>query len=98
MSSRLAEEPFADVLPRLLRERGMSQRALASKIGVNQSHLSRVLGRRDRKTPSVELMRKVALALGLDEDFFVEYRVALIMERLERDPSFRERTYRGLKT
>lgn len=97
MPSRFAQQPFPEELSRLLLERGMSQRTLATQIGVSSSHLSRVSRRRDSKTPSMDLMRKVAWALGLDEGHFVEARIALIVERLESDKVFRDRTYRSLK-
>jgi transcriptional regulator with XRE-family HTH domain len=81
-------------LPRLLAERGLSARALAREAGINQSYLSRVLRRVDYKTPSPELVRRTALALGLPEDYFAEYRESFVIERIKRDPKLRDRLYR----
>jgi len=65
--------------------------------GVDPSHLSRVLRQTGYKTPSGELTRKVAEALGLPEDYFLEYRQAVVLERIQKDSSLRERLYRELK-
>lgn len=91
------DQPFVEELPRLLEERRYSLRRLAREAGVDPSHLSRVLRRTGYKTPSGELTRKVAEALGLPEDYFLEYRQAVVLERIQRDSSLRERLYRELK-
>ncbi len=88
--------PFADEVPPLLAERGMSVRALAREAGVSQPHLSRVLRRVDYKTPSLELCRAVAEALDLPEDYFPEFREAAVARELAADPLFRDRLYRQL--
>jgi len=80
------DTPFIEELPRLLHDRGMSLRALAATIGISDSHLSRVLRRADYKTPSPDLTRKVARALGLPPDYFLEFREAYVIERIRSDP------------
>lgn len=89
--------PFADEVPRLLVERGMSVRALAREAGVSQPHLSRVLRRADYKTPSLELCRAVAKALELPEDYFPEFREAAVARELAADPQLRDRLYKQLR-
>ena len=44
--------PFIDEVPRMLKERNLSLRALARKTGVTDSHLSRVLRLANYKSPS----------------------------------------------
>jgi hypothetical protein len=39
------------------------------------------------------LTRRVAIALGLTEDYFSEYREAFVIERIQRDPALRDRLY-----
>ena len=90
------DTPFIEELPRLLRERGMSVRALARTIGISDSHLSRVLRRTDYKTPSPDLTRRAALALRLPPDYFPEFREAYVMERLKSDPKLRNDLYARL--
>src|SRR5690348_11362202 len=53
----VTDVPFSEELPRLLSERRMSTRALAMQIGVSPSHLSRVIRRKDYKTPGLDLMQ-----------------------------------------
>lgn len=90
------DTPFTEELPRLLHDRGMSLRALAATIGISDSHLSRVLRRVDYKTPSPDLMRKVARALGLQPDYFLEFREAYVIERIRSDPKLRNDLYARL--
>ncbi len=71
----------------------MSLRALARKVGVSHSHLSRVARRKDYKTPSLELMERVASALGLPNDYFYEYRELSVIERIKADPALRDELY-----
>jgi lambda repressor-like predicted transcriptional regulator len=91
------DQPFVQELPGLLQERGYSLRRLAREAGVDPSHLSRVIRRVSYKTPSPELTRKVAEALGLPKDYFPEYRQAVVVERIRRDSRLRERLYAELK-
>jgi len=92
-NAKWTDTPFADEVPRLLAERGMSVRALAREASVSQPHLSRVLRRADYKTPSLELCRSVAKALDLPEDYFPEFREAVVSRHVEEDAGFRDRVY-----
>jgi transcriptional regulator with XRE-family HTH domain len=87
------DTPFTEEVPRLLKERGMSTRALAATIGISDSHLSRVLRRADYKTPSPDLTRRVSLALGLPPDYFPEYREAYVVEQIRSDAKLRNDLY-----
>lgn len=75
----------------------MSIRALAREIGINDSHLSRVLRRADYKTPSPELTSKVAIALGLPPDYFAEFRESFVVDRIRSDPALRNQLYARLR-
>jgi transcriptional regulator with XRE-family HTH domain len=96
VSSR-SQTPFAEELPRLLKERGVSLRAAAAQFGIDPGHLSKALRGRENKGATDALRAKVREAFDLPEDYFPEDRVARIVARLERDPQFRERVYRFLK-
>jgi len=89
--------PFSDELPRLLSERSMSIRTLARRVGVSPSHISRVVRRKDYKTPSPELMRKIGEALDLPHDYFPEYRESTVIDRVRADHMFRDELYDRLK-
>jgi transcriptional regulator with XRE-family HTH domain len=90
------DKPFAEELPRLLEERGLSQRKLAQLIDLNPSHLSRVLRGADKTRPSIDLIRRIAKALHLPPGYFPELREASVIERLKADPGLRDRLYRKL--
>jgi transcriptional regulator with XRE-family HTH domain len=85
--------PFVDELPRLLAERSLSIRELSRSVGVSDSHLSRILRRAGYKTVSPDLARRIAMALGLDEGYFVEAREGFVFERIRRSPRLRDRLY-----
>ena len=87
------DHPFAEELPRLLAERRLSQRALARSVGVNQSHLSRLMGTDAQQLPSRSLAGAVAEALDLPVDYFVEFRRAAVIEAMDGDAALREQLY-----
>lgn len=87
------DRPFSEELPKLLAERGLSQRDVAKSVGINQSHLSRLSGRAARQLPSRSLAGAVAAALELPADYFVEYRRAVVIEAMDADAALRERLY-----
>ena len=92
-------EPLSEALPKLLAERGMSVRALAAAIAVDQSYLSRVIGTSNPKQArraSAEVAALIAEALGLPLDYFPEYREAKVIEAVREDGRLRDRIYGGL--
>jgi len=89
--------PFVVEVPRLLQERGWSIRELARRSDVTDAHLSRVLRRANYKTPSGELARRVAVALGLPDDYFLEFREAFVIDAVRQSPRLREDLYRQLR-
>ena len=93
VSARRSSRPLTEELPGLLKERGMSIRAIARAAEVDPAHLSRVLRGARGKTTSPELARRVAEALDLPSDYFPEWREAVIIERIHDDPRLRDRIY-----
>lgn len=89
--------PFVEELPRLLEERKLTLRALARKAGVSDAHLSRVLRRKDYKTPSADLARRVARALELPDDYFAEYREGVVIDEIKANARLRDRLYDQLR-
>lgn len=77
----------------MLEARGMSIRAIARGADVDPAHLSRVLRGARGKTASPDLTRRVAEALGLPDDYFPEWREAVIVDRIQEDPGLRDRIY-----
>ena len=96
MPSRRTNTPFADEVPRLLKERGWSIRRLALEAGVERGYLWKVIRRRGYKTPSVRMAESVARALGLPSDYFPEYRERIVIDRVKRDPKARDDVFDSL--
>lgn len=95
MPPRRARVPFADALPDLLEPEGKprtSRRQLADAAGVDVGYLSRILSG-DRPL-TVAVCEKVASALGLPDDYFMEVRVARLADALMDDPVRLDRLYR----
>jgi transcriptional regulator with XRE-family HTH domain len=88
---------FIEEVPRMLKDRGMSIRALARQVGVTDAHLSRVLRGVAYKTASADLARRVAVALSLPPDYFPEYRQGVVIEKVKRDPRLRDELYERLR-
>lgn len=98
MPDKRAKRPFADELPDLLDKRGISLRALARSAGVNDAHLSRLLrGVGYRTRPSRDLAQRIAEALDLPHDYFTEYREAVVIDEIKRNPRLRDQLYARLK-
>ena len=96
MATKQTDRAFADEVPLLLKERGLSLRALARRVGVSDSYLSRVLRRADYKTPSPQLTQRVAKVFGLPADYFPEFREAFVIERIRSDGQLRNSLYSRL--
>jgi transcriptional regulator with XRE-family HTH domain len=94
---RQSDKPFAEELPRLLAERGLSQRKLAQMIDLNPSHLSRVLRGADQTRPSTDLIQRIAKALDLPTGYFPELREAAVIENVKKDARLRDQLYRQLR-
>jgi transcriptional regulator with XRE-family HTH domain len=88
-----AQAPFADELPRLLAERGISVREVARRVDVDDAHLNRVLRGTHSKRITPQLASRIALSLGLNEDYFGETREGAVIEAIRRDPDLRDRIY-----
>lgn len=92
MATPQTQTPFGTALPQLLHEHGLSLRELSRRLGMDATYLSRV--RRGQKRLPEDLPKRVAVALGLPEDYFPETRETLILEAVRREPGLREQIYR----
>jgi len=94
---RFSEEPFGPTMELLMDESGLTYRALASKTGLSAGYLNHVV-HGNRPVPSNDIVERLAAALGVEPEHFLEYRVRTITERLERMPELVDRLYRRLGT
>jgi transcriptional regulator with XRE-family HTH domain len=81
-----------------MQEKGLSGNRLALLVGVNQSHISRILREADKKTVTGPLAARIADALGLPEDWFPETRQARLFDLLRDDQALTDRLYDQLVT
>jgi transcriptional regulator with XRE-family HTH domain len=98
-SKRWTQEPFAKAVRPLLAEAGLSARALAQQIGFDQSYFSRTAGsaKTQRRKVSLRLVEATADYFGVPRDHFLEYRQAVVSERVGVDPAYCDRCYRLLE-
>jgi transcriptional regulator with XRE-family HTH domain len=92
---RFSEEPFGPTVVRLMDETGLTYRGLAARTGLSAGYLNHVV-HGNRPVPSNELVKRLAEALGVEPEHFVEYRLRVITDRLERMPELIDRLYRRL--
>lgn len=96
VAARWTGNQIADELPRLLDERGLTQRALAREVGIDQAHISRITRRETARNVSGDVASRIAVVLGLPADYFPETREAAVIDEIKRDSSLRDRLYRRL--
>ena len=92
---RFSEEPFGPTLERLMGETGVTYRALAEKTNLSAGYLNHLV-HGNRPVPSNEVVETLARALGVEPEYFREYRIRFITERLERMPDLINRLYKRL--
>jgi transcriptional regulator with XRE-family HTH domain len=96
--SARTNQAFRDAVADLLDEREWSQRDLSAVVGVDPAHVSRLLKRGSRLRATPQLIARVARALEVEPEFFVEYREWCVLEAVRGNPSLRERLYGMLQT
>lgn len=84
---------IAEILPKLLAERGISLRALSVAIGVSPSHLSRALRGEEGKHISLDALVAIAEHLSIPPSFFREYRVERAVALVRVDLSLANRIF-----
>ena len=92
---RYTTEPFGPAVERLMNESGVTYRALAAKTGLSAGYLNHLV-HGNRPVPSNDVVRTLADALDVEPEYFREYRVRAITERLEAMPELVDRLFRRL--
>jgi transcriptional regulator with XRE-family HTH domain len=92
---RFSEEPFGPTAIALMDETGVTYRGLAAKSGLSAGYLNHIM-HGNRPVPSNGVIERVANALDVEPEHFLEYRLRVITERLERMPELVDRLYRRL--
>jgi transcriptional regulator with XRE-family HTH domain len=86
---------FDPGLEALMHESGVSYRGLADKTGLSAGYLNH-LAHGNRPVPSDEVIQRIAKALGVKPDRFLEYRVRRVADVLQRKPEVADRVYKDL--
>lgn len=92
---KFSVEPFGRTLERLMEETGVTYRSLAKKSGLSAGYLNHV-AHGNRPVPSSEILARIAGALEVEPEHFLEFRLRVITERLEAMPELIDRLYRRL--
>ncbi len=83
---------FDPGLERLMRDAGVSYRALAERTGLSAGYLNH-LAHGNRPVPSDDVIKRIAKAVGVKPDRFVEYRIRRIADVLQRKTDVADRVY-----
>lgn len=93
MQEPRTHDAIGDVLPEMLRTRGVSMRALASMIDMSPSHLSRALRGDERKHLSIDALEAIAAGLHVSPAYFQEYRTEKAVVAVRSDGALADRIY-----
>jgi transcriptional regulator with XRE-family HTH domain len=94
---RFSEEPFGATIERLMDETGVTYRGLAAKTDLSAGYLNHLV-HGNRPVPSNEVIARLAGALGVEPEHFVEYRLRVITDRLQQVPAMIDRLYKQLSS
>ena len=78
-----------------MNETGVTYRALAAKTGLSAGYLNHLV-HGNRPVPSNDVVEVLAKALDVEAEYFREYRVRVITEKLEAMPDLVDRLYKRL--
>ena len=92
---RFSDDSFGPTIERLMGEAGLTYRSLAEKTRLSAGYLNHLV-HGNRPVPSNDVVETLAKALDVDPEFFREYRVRVITEKLETMPDLVDRLYRRL--
>ena len=90
-----SKEPFGGTVERLMDEQGVTYRQLAARTGLSAGYLNHLV-HGNRPVPSNDVIRRLAEALEVEPEYFREYRLRSITERLEAMPELIDRLYKRL--
>lgn len=90
-----SQAPFGESVELLMSETGTTYRALAQKTHLSAGYLNHIV-HGNRPVPDNGVISSIAKALGVETEFFREYRIRCVTEQLESDPRLTDRLYRRL--
>jgi transcriptional regulator with XRE-family HTH domain len=76
-------------------DKRVTYRGLAEQTGLSAGYLNHLV-HGNRPVPSDDVVEKLAKALGVEPEHFLEFRVRVITNRLEQMPDLVDRLYKRL--
>lgn len=92
---RFSDQPFGPTMIALMEANGVTYRGLAAKAGLSAGYLNHIT-HGNRPVPASEIIERLAEALDVEPEHFLEYRLRVITDRLERMPELVDRLYKRL--
>jgi transcriptional regulator with XRE-family HTH domain len=92
---KFSSEAFGTAVERLMNDSATTYRGLAAKTGLSAGYLNHLV-HGNRPVPSDDVVKKLAKALGVEAEYFLEFRVRVITNRLEQMPDLVDRLYKRL--
>ena len=92
---KYSEDPFGTTIERLMAETSLTYRGLAAKTQLSAGYLNHLV-HGNRPVPSMDVVQRLAGALGVEPEHFREYRLRVITDRLEAMPDLIDRLYKRL--
>ena len=90
---RYSDDSFGPTIERLMVETGTTYRGLAEKADLSAGYLNHIV-HGNRPVPSNDVVARLAAACGVEPEHFLEYRIRVITDGLERSPELVDRLYR----
>ena len=92
---RFSTAPFGSTTQELMKDTGVTFRALAERTGLSAGYLNHLV-HGNRPVPSNDVLSSVAKALGVEPEHYREFRMRILSQRLETNPELADRLYKRL--
>jgi transcriptional regulator with XRE-family HTH domain len=91
--AKLSKERLTAALPALMDERSVTFRELATATGLSAGYLNHI-AHGNRPVPADDVLARIAAALDVPADYFLETRIRAIVRHMDEQPALVNRLYR----
>jgi transcriptional regulator with XRE-family HTH domain len=92
---KYAKQPFGIAFVELMKLRGMTYRQVAEASGLSAGYLNHIV-KGNRPVPEDGQLDRIAKALGVPSDYFMEARIRAIVAQMDKEPQLVNRLYKQL--